>query len=193
LGAKTSEGAAADARSPRPETTGESWIDELSPEECLFLLRASKVGRIALIVDEFPVVLPVNHRLIDKAGGSALLLRTRSGSVIDRASTAVAFQVDGLEPARREGWSVLVRGRLQYVDPDTAEICEGLGLDTWLDGRDTWLVIEPIAITGRRLHAAAQDWSKLSDESRWLLEMSDELRFASPKAQRRILREYYSR
>ena len=192
MGAKPSEGSAAGA-SPGPEATGQSWIDELSSEECLFLLRGSKVGRIAVIVDEFPVVLPVNHRLIDKAGGPALLLRTRSGSVIDRASTVVAFQVDGIEPARREGWSVLVRGRLQYVDPDTAQICEGLGLDTWLDGRDTWLVIEPIAITGRRLHAAAQDWSQLSDEGQWLLEMSDELRFASPKAQRRILREYYSR
>ena len=170
---------------------GKSWIDELSEEECLSLLRVSKFGRVAIIVDEFPVVLPVNHRLVDDAGGAFLLLRTRSGNVIDQASTAVAFQVDGVEPARREGWSVLVRGRSRRVDPDTAELCEGLGLETWLAGRDTWVVIEPILITGRRLHAAPRDWPILRDEGHWLLEMSDELRFASPKAQRRILREYF--
>ncbi len=174
-----------------PGAMSKSWIDELSQEECLSLLRMSRFGRVAIIVEEFPVVLPVNHRLIDDARGAFLLLRTRSGNVIDRASSAVAFQVDGVDVARREGWSVLVRGRSRRVDPATAEICEGLGLETWLADRDTWVVIEPVLITGRRLHAAPHEWPTLRDEGHWLLEMSDELRFASPRAQRRILREYF--
>jgi nitroimidazol reductase NimA-like FMN-containing flavoprotein (pyridoxamine 5'-phosphate oxidase superfamily) len=46
----------------------EAWLEELSYDECLDLLRANSVGRIAVVVEEFPVVLPVNYRLVEARG-----------------------------------------------------------------------------------------------------------------------------
>ena len=67
----------------------------------------------------------------------------------------VAFELDGVDPFRQQGWSVLVRGTLQRVDPDAAEFRERFDPQPWiLAERDMWLIVEPLAITGRRLHAA---------------------------------------
>ena len=38
------------------------WLEELAFDESLRRLRAGSVGRVAVVVDGFPVVLPVNHR-----------------------------------------------------------------------------------------------------------------------------------
>jgi len=169
-------------------------IEELSAEECASLLDASQVGRIAMMLDEYPVVVPVNYWLVENAGAVLIAMRTRSDSLIDKGPTNVAFQVDGVDTARRQGWSVLVRGKLRHADADTTALCESMGLQTWLAGRDSWVVIEPIGVTGRRLLATpvGSRESPEDEEVHWLLEMSEELGFASPKAQRKILRKYYS-
>src|SRR5437016_3606379 len=88
----------------------DSWLEELSRDDCLALLRSSRVGRIALVVDEFPVVLPVNYRLVETSGRTWIALRTRPGNIIERAPVHAAFEIDGIDPAHQQGWSVLVRG-----------------------------------------------------------------------------------
>jgi hypothetical protein len=72
----------------------------------------------------------------------------------------VAFEIDGIDPVRHEGWSVLVRGMLHHVDPDAAEFRDRFDPEPWVAAeRDSWLAIDPFAITGRRLRAAEQEWA----------------------------------
>jgi nitroimidazol reductase NimA-like FMN-containing flavoprotein (pyridoxamine 5'-phosphate oxidase superfamily) len=136
-----------------------AWLEDVDLEGCLTLLRQSSVGRIAVVVDEAPIVLPVNYRLVETNGPTWLAVRTRPGNVLDRAPAFVALEIDAIDPVHHQGWSVLVRGTLQRVDAGTADFRARLDSEPWLDSdRDSWLVIEPFAITGRRLHAAESDW-----------------------------------
>jgi hypothetical protein len=71
-----------------------------------------------------------------------------------------AFEIDGVDRVRHEGWSVLVRGTLMHVDPNAGDLRERFDPEPWLLAeRDAWLVIEPFSITGRRLQAADQVWA----------------------------------
>jgi hypothetical protein len=102
----------------------------------------------------------VTYRLVETSGLTWVALRTRPGNVIDQASTNVAFEIDGIDPTHRRGWSVLVRGALQHVDPDAAAFRERFDTQPWLAAeRDSWLIIEPFTITGRELHPAEPDWA----------------------------------
>jgi hypothetical protein len=53
-----------------------------------------------------------------------------------------------------------VRGTLHHVDPDAADFRTRFDPEPWLTTeRDAWLVIEPFAITGRRLRATESAWA----------------------------------
>jgi len=70
-----------------------------------------------------------------------------------------ALETDSIDPVHRQGWSVLVRGTLHHVDPDTADFRTRFDPEPWMEAeRDAWLVIEPFSITGRQLHPAEQEW-----------------------------------
>ncbi len=138
----------------------EAWLETLDLETCLGHLRAQSVGRLAVVVDGTPVVLPVNYRLVEASGLTWVALRTRPGNVLDQPSTKVAFEIDAVDPTVHRGWSVLVRGSLQHVDPDAASFRDRFDALPWLTAdRDSWLVIEPFSITGRELHPAQPDWA----------------------------------
>lgn len=134
-------------------------IEKLSLEECLGLLRSGSVGRIGVVVDEFPVVLPINYRLVETSGRTWVALRTRPGNVIEQASANVAFEIDGIDPAQKQGWSVLVRGTVHHVEAGTAYFRERWDSHPWLAERDAWLIVSPVAITGRRVLSPASDWA----------------------------------
>jgi hypothetical protein len=137
-----------------------AWLEELSFDECLAFLHSHEVGRIAVIVGEFPIVLPVNYSFVESGGRNWVVLRTRPGGVVEQGSVNVSFQIDGRDPTRRTGWSVLVRGTLQRVNPDAAGFRERFDPDPWIaDERDAWLIVEPFAITGRRLHNQRSSWT----------------------------------
>ena len=75
-------------------------------------------------------------------------------------SMPAAFEIDSADEAHRQGWSVLVRGTLQHVDPDAADFRQQFDPAPWIqEDREAWLVIEPFAITGRRLHATEKEWA----------------------------------
>jgi nitroimidazol reductase NimA-like FMN-containing flavoprotein (pyridoxamine 5'-phosphate oxidase superfamily) len=138
----------------------EPWLEPLAFEECLRLLREGNFGRIAVVIDEFPVVLPVNYQLVETSGLTWIALRTRPGNVIDQAPIHVAFEIDGIDPINKQGWSVLARGTLHHVDPDAADFRERFDPQPWLLAeRDAWLAIDPFAITGRRLHPTTTEWT----------------------------------
>jgi uncharacterized protein len=154
------EDAAAARGGRRQGRLAEPSLTELTVEECLSLLRSSEIGRVAVVTEDgFPVVLPVNHLVVETEKGTVVIyLRTRPGNVIDTAPDAVAFQVDRFDAVRHEGWSVLVRGRLRHAAPVHDAAGEQLTAAGWLADRDSLILIEPIAITGRRLSEPEFDW-----------------------------------
>jgi nitroimidazol reductase NimA-like FMN-containing flavoprotein (pyridoxamine 5'-phosphate oxidase superfamily) len=141
----------------------DAWLEELSDEECLDLLRSRSVGRIGFNVDDFPFVVPVNYRLVEAHGATAgtwIALRTRPGNVIDQAGDDVACEIDDIDMVHHNGWSVLVRGTLHEIDPDAANLRERFDPQPWIEAdREAWLIIEPFAITGRRLHGPEIEWA----------------------------------
>lgn len=138
----------------------DAQLEVLSLEDCLALLRGHVVGRVAVVDNEFPVVVPVNYKLVETRGPVWVGIRTRPGNVIDHPAMPAAFEIDGYSITEQEGWSVLVRGTLQHVDPDRGGLWEGHDPQPWLnDERDAWLAIEPFSITGRLLRSPQPQWA----------------------------------
>ena len=138
----------------------ETMLDHLSADTCIDLLRIHSVGRISVIAEGFPIVHPVNYRLVENRSGPWILIRTRPGNVVDQAGENAAFEIDSIDPGHSTGWSVLVRGQLAHIDDDAVErIKEQFDPLPWLGGRDSWLVIKPVLITGRRLRTLDVEWA----------------------------------
>ncbi len=143
--------------------TGDRLV-ELPYDACIELLRAESVGRIGVVLDDQPFVVPVNFRLVETPAVTWIAIRTRPGNVVDHPGRRVAFEIDGFDEDRRHGWSVLVRGTLQRVDPDAAEFRERFDPEPWiLEERESWLVIEPFAITGRVLPGVQPTWAFVAE------------------------------
>jgi nitroimidazol reductase NimA-like FMN-containing flavoprotein (pyridoxamine 5'-phosphate oxidase superfamily) len=138
-----------------PETS----LEELPYGECLQRLREGVVGRLGVVVNEFPIVLPVNYRIVETLGLTWIALRTRPGNVIDQAPMNAAFEIDEIDRGDRQGWSVLVRGTLHHVDPDAADFRQRFDSEPWLAERDAWMVIQPFRISGRRVRAEGGLWA----------------------------------
>ncbi len=138
-----------------PQDSGSDLVaslEELSRTECLGLLATASVGRLGLLVDGRPEVLPVNYAL----DGDTVLFRTAEGTVLNQAAfSVVAFEVDHVDEATRIGWSVMVQGGATYIgdaiDPTSVRLRQ-LALITWAPGRrHCWFRIDADKITGRRL------------------------------------------
>jgi len=128
-------------------------LAELSSADCYRLLGTADVGRLGLVVDHYPLVIPVNYAL-DR---DVVCVRTRAGSVIAGADHAnVSFEVDELHTADRTAWSVLIRGQAEVITPhhdaDLAARTADSGAQPWAPGeKQTWLRIIPHGISGRRI------------------------------------------
>jgi nitroimidazol reductase NimA-like FMN-containing flavoprotein (pyridoxamine 5'-phosphate oxidase superfamily) len=129
---------------------------ELSHEECLVLLAAGDIGRIAVVEDGAPLVFPISYWLTKIEETVVITVRTRTGGVIDHLGSRVAFEIDGIDPGHDAGWSVLVRGVLAEATPDTTRDEPTPLLP---EDRDAWRVIVPTMITGRRLRSSPLRWT----------------------------------
>jgi nitroimidazol reductase NimA-like FMN-containing flavoprotein (pyridoxamine 5'-phosphate oxidase superfamily) len=140
-------------------------LESLPEDECRRLLAATAVGRIAFVVEDRPVVFPVNYRLLTGESGLWILLRTRPGNAIDGAPEHVAFEIDGIDQAHRQGWSVLVRGVVRRLDHNEIELfIHRFDPKPWMEQeRTSWLAIKPQTMSGRRLHATQPEWALPSD------------------------------
>jgi nitroimidazol reductase NimA-like FMN-containing flavoprotein (pyridoxamine 5'-phosphate oxidase superfamily) len=136
-------------------------LEELDPAQCLGLIAPGGVGRIAFVSRYGLIVHPVNYRLVH----GTILFRTAQGGLADEdlrtgiahADYKVAFEVDHLDDAAREGWSVLIQGPAHHLEnPADVESAWGNGVDTWAGGpRDHFVRITPVRVTGRRIRQAA--------------------------------------
>lgn len=137
-------------------------IEVMGEAECLRLISPGGVGRLAYQSRFGPAVLPVNYKLHD----GAILFRTVVDSTLDQdlqtgiggAEYRVAFEIDDLDTAAKQGWSVLIQGSAHYVRPGAEhEAAEQAGVESWAGGqRERFLTIVPARITGRRVKADAR-------------------------------------
>jgi nitroimidazol reductase NimA-like FMN-containing flavoprotein (pyridoxamine 5'-phosphate oxidase superfamily) len=120
-------------------------------EECLCLVKSQPVGRIAFSQAGEIEIFPVNHCVID----DTIAFRTAEGSKLEAAAEAarVAFEVDSYTASTRDGWSVVVKGRAEFVtDRATLARLWASGLRPWVAAaRPDWIVIRADEISGRRL------------------------------------------
>jgi transcriptional regulator with XRE-family HTH domain len=126
-------------------------ITRLVPAECHRLIAPGGVGRIGLSTTTGPVVLPVNFAVVD----GTIVIRTAGGTMIEgHADEMVALEVDHIDDALHEGWSVLVRGQAHRVShpAELRRVRQLAALYPWPGGdREVYVRIIPDHITGRRL------------------------------------------
>jgi nitroimidazol reductase NimA-like FMN-containing flavoprotein (pyridoxamine 5'-phosphate oxidase superfamily) len=133
-------------------------LDRLDEAECLRLISPGGVGRLAYTGRYGLTVIPVNYVVHD----GTIVFRTAHDSPTDQdlrtgiadAEYKVAFEIDDIDAAAKEGWSVLIQGSAHHVPEDTEERAEVLAaqVEAWPGGvRDHFLRIIPTRITGRRI------------------------------------------
>jgi uncharacterized protein len=130
-----------------PETVDRAGLEVLDRAECLRLLDAGGVGRVALSGDP-PVVRPVNFVL----DGVRIVIRTGPGSLWQSAAEGrlASFEIDGARNVDHRGWSVIATGPLSRVEADDRTLA--LPLRAWAPrGRDRFVAIEIDQLSGRRL------------------------------------------
>ncbi|MET7463627.1 pyridoxamine 5'-phosphate oxidase family protein [Nonomuraea sp. NPDC005501] len=132
-------------------------LEKLGRDECVRLISPGGIGRVAFSGPEGPAVMPVNYRLLE----GAVLFRTAHGGPMDRAvrtgvkgvEVKIGFEVDQIDEARREGWSVLVQGPAHLVTEEELPGVTGAGVTPWAGGeRELYIRIVPHQVTGRRIH-----------------------------------------
>jgi nitroimidazol reductase NimA-like FMN-containing flavoprotein (pyridoxamine 5'-phosphate oxidase superfamily) len=133
-------------------------IEELDENECLALIAPGGVGRIAYTSRFGPAVLPVNYALQD----GAIVFRTAEHGPLDEdlrtgianADYKVAFEIDEIDAAGHQGWSVLVQGPAHHVTGAEQELVRRAGAEPWAPGdRQLFVRIAPSRITGRRVRS----------------------------------------
>ncbi|WP_431994527.1 pyridoxamine 5'-phosphate oxidase family protein [Streptomyces griseoflavus] len=126
-------------------------LSDLAPDECRTLLSTHGVGRVSVTTAEGPAVVPVNYEVVD----DSIVFRTAPGSVPAAAvGSEVAFEVDRLDEAMSQGWSVLAVGPARAVTgPEEARhLSESAHSTPWAGGeREMWVSIRPTRLTGRRI------------------------------------------
>lgn len=133
------------------DSTRGGRLAELRPYDCWAMLADVQVGRVAWCRPEGPGVVPVNLAVLN----GALWFRTTSESALVRECRGqrVAVEVDQIDLDTKSGWSVVVVGVAEVVDPDDAP--QGLHLmETWPAGeRSAYVRVESLEVSGRRLQA----------------------------------------
>lgn len=137
---------------PEPPT---SEMLVLTREECLRLLASHNFGRLAVAMDS-PVIRPVNYVFDDRS--QSVVFRTADGSKFHAmlVNGNAAFEIDGIDPGSRTGWSVIIVGMTEEVT-SAADLrrLDGLGLETWTPGHKAhWMRIRAWTVTGRRVVAS---------------------------------------
>ena len=133
-------------------------IENLDENECLRLLGAGRVGRVAYAGRHGPMVLPVVYKLHEGSivfhalQGTFMEEDLRTG--IAHADYQVAFEIDQIDPDARGGWTVLIVGSAHHVDTEAerASIINA-GANPWPrpEAESVHLVrVQPVHIRGRR-------------------------------------------
>ncbi len=147
----TGSRAAASAVPGREPAAGLRVLLTLSPEECFELLEPGGVGRVGFASADGIMMLPVNFAVT----GKTIIFRTAPDTLLALyANGQVSFEVDHLDEAAHEGWSVLVQGHAHQVTDErqVEHLQDQTCLEPWASGaRDVYVRIMPTQISGRRI------------------------------------------
>jgi nitroimidazol reductase NimA-like FMN-containing flavoprotein (pyridoxamine 5'-phosphate oxidase superfamily) len=131
--------------------SGHRVLQTLTAAECYDLLSPGGVGRVAFTTTDGPVVLPVNYAM----AGQTVIFRTAPDTLLAGYLDGPAgFEVDRLDEALSQGWSVLVTGRAVRVtsEAEVRHLEHHASVRPWAGGaRDVYVRIIPRKITGRRI------------------------------------------
>ena len=147
-----------------------SHTEILPADECWRYLRASYIGRLAVINGDVPEIFPVNFSV---AGGT-LVFRTAPGTKLRAllSGAVAAFEVDGLNPYATEVWSVVAKGRPEPFDETRMTLPEDdADREPWQPGiKDHLVALTPSDLTGRRFAVRSRTrwWPPVDFSADWL-------------------------
>jgi uncharacterized protein len=131
----------------------ELGLSTLTVDECrgLLVTHRPRLGRLAFVADDWPLVLPMNYAL----DGDVVYFRTAAGRKLFAASRCarVTFQVDHVDEVWEDGWSLLAFGWLRMVeDPGELARVRHLPLRPWAGGdKPHFLALDIDSLSGRRI------------------------------------------
>ena len=125
-------------------------LEPMRKEECVKLIEAGVVGRIAYNGADDLVVIPVNYCYLN----DLIIFRTAADSAVAQYDLApIAFELDFTDEGLQDGWSVLVHGLVRPAVREESDAARGR-VEPWAGGtRESYMAIEPHRITGRRVRS----------------------------------------
>jgi transcriptional regulator with XRE-family HTH domain len=135
-------------------------LENLTPQECRAYIAPGGLGRF-LFDDQVrgPIAIVVNYKM----DADSVVFRTNSKEVLAEGAQhqRVSFDVDHLDEALAEGWSVLLSGTASVItDPGELERANALGIQPWAGADlEDYVRLVPAQITGRRIRVTGQQGS----------------------------------
>ncbi len=129
-------------------------VEELGRAECLTRMATQRLGRLGVVVDGVPIVLPMQFAM----EGETVVLQTNQGAkTLNAPLHSVSFEVDHVDWDNGVGWSVLLQGYgadISSALDQRSEALRSLTVHSWAPPpADRWLKIIPRKITGRVIRA----------------------------------------
>jgi transcriptional regulator with XRE-family HTH domain len=127
-------------------------LHELTASQCRDLIAAGGIGRFLFIQEgRGPVAIPVNFKM----DGDDVIFRTSGNTAVAEGirQQPVSFDVDHLDDALGEGWSVLLTGKAGVITgaAETRRV-EALDIKPWAGrDREVYVRLSPSQVTGRRI------------------------------------------
>jgi len=123
----------------------------LSPTECFDLLEPGGIGRVGFTAAHGVMMLPVNFVI----SGRTIIFRTAPDTLLAlHAKGHLSFEVDHIDEALHEGWSVFVQGHAHVVtdEREVKHLEDVTRLEPWAPGaRDVYVRIAPTHVSGRTI------------------------------------------
>lgn len=122
-------------------------LETLTTDQCNAHLASGGVGRVVFASPRGPVALPVNFEFTE----GEVIFSTDESKAATIEKELVGFEVDRVDEAMSEGWSVVVSGHARRVeDPEELQRLGSLDLQAWAGGdRHSLIGIKPEELTGR--------------------------------------------
>jgi len=125
-------------------------IRELTPDDCIALLRQNNLGRLAFMSGDVPAILPVNFVFAD----GLIVFRTDPGEKLTEIPMRrVAFEIDGT--SADGAWSVVAQGHAREVTTalgDGYQALRAIPIPIQASGdKMHWIAIEITKLTGRQI------------------------------------------
>jgi nitroimidazol reductase NimA-like FMN-containing flavoprotein (pyridoxamine 5'-phosphate oxidase superfamily) len=137
----------------RADAAPDPHLVTIGEEECEELLAGGGVGRVVFRSAGRPVAFPVNFKML----ADDVIFRSADDGEVSAIDfeEPVSFEVDRIDDAMLEGWSVLATGTIHAVRAvEEIPAIEALGIEPWAGGeRHTYFRLGVTKLTGKRIDA----------------------------------------